>query len=368
MKTEPHSMRRTIRIVAITLCAATAAVTWAVPASHASPNSGGAHSRYANGLIAYVSDRDSASAEQVIDEVYVMEPRTRRVFRMTEDPAVEEWPTLSSDGRHLAWVRLPVDADGTPRLDQAQLWTCAIRYRKGAWSCLSPRQLVSLITPNSIAFSADGRSLYFSGAPGSDGDVDVFAVRLRGHRAPVNLTEEGPNEAAGFDNQPSASPDGRYLVFSRGILRIGADLFRQRVDGSGRVQLTNAPLNDVGADYSPDGNRLLFHSNRDGDFDVYWMRPEPENASNPAINLTDGLRSGADVTQERRPSWSPDGRQIAFWWHFTPSGFEDGEIYVMRADGSNPRNLTDNNVPSDASPRPIGDIMPNWGGPARRAS
>ena len=73
---------------------------------------------------------------------------------------------------------------------------------------------------------------------------------------------------------------------------------------------------------------------------------------------------------ERTPSFSPDGRQIAFWWFADlesdfPPGFADGEIYSMRADGSRVRNLTDNN-PTDPSALTKGDIHPDWGpSPAR---
>lgn len=68
--------------------------------------------------------------------------------------------------------------------------------------------------------------------------------------------------------------------------------------------------------------------------------------------------------QERFPSWSPDGRRIAYQRHieYDPSnpfdsGLSDSEIYTMRPDGSGATNLTDN----EAVRPPIGDIMPDWG-------
>ncbi len=47
------------------------------------------------------------------------------------------------------------------------------------------------------------------------------------------------------------------------------------------MQLTAAPLNDIAADYSPDGKQLMFHSNRDGDADIYTMKATVEGPTTP---------------------------------------------------------------------------------------
>ena len=126
---------------------------------------------------------------------------------------------------------------------------------------------------------------------------------------------------------------------------------------------------------SPDGRRLVFHSNRTdpSTFDVWTMRAAPEGPDNRAVDLTAGLRApGSDLpSQERRPSWSPDGRRIGFHW-FTDvpapcTGCTDGEVYSMRADGSDVRNETANNPVGGARPgTPYADITPDWGRIARR--
>ena len=168
------------------------------------------------------------------------------------------------------------------------------------------------------------------------------------------------------NSQPTVSPNGRYFVYSRGGGPTGADLYRRNIDGSNPVQLTAAPLNDNAADYSPDGKRLVFHSNRDGDADIYTMKATVEGPDNPAVNLTDSLESkdGTKASQERAPASHPTAdtshsggspnRQTV------QSGFTDGEIYTMRADGSQVRNLTNNN-PTDPAALSIGDIQPDWG-------
>jgi len=114
------------------------------------------------------------------------------------------------------------------------------------------------------------------------------------------------------------------------------DVYSVGADGSGLQRLTSHPLVDASqAAWSPDGRRILFGSNRDGDFEVYVMDVDGSNQT----NLT------RDPASDDSASWSPDGTSIAF------ASDRDGdyEIYVMNADGSEARQLTMNDV-EDASP------------------
>lgn len=320
------------------------------------------------GIIAFVSDRDS-TADAVVDEVYLLDPRTGSVDRATEDlPGFERWPTISPDGRSLAWVRGVLDETGAARPDLVELYRCDLRHRAGAWSCRHPRRVVGPVQENAIAWTPDSRSILYSEPVTADFDADLYAVDVCSGRT-QNLTNEAVVDGTGVQNsQPAVAPDGRSFVYSRGAGGpTGADLYRRDIDGSDPLQLTSARLNDIAADFSPDGERLVFHSNRDGDADIYTMRAAVEGPLNPATNLTDGLRSaeGKVASQERAPSYSPDGRHIAFWWFTEPAvgpsaGFTDGEIYRMRADGSRVRNLTDNN-PTDPAALSVADIQPDWG-------
>jgi Tol biopolymer transport system component len=106
------------------------------------------------------------------------------------------------------------------------------------------------------------------------------------------------------------------------------------------------------AGVSGEYGRIAFISDRDGDYDIWSMRP---NGSNP-INLT------ADSTAfEFGPSWRSDGRKIAFMSNrvtpTNPGPNPDYEIFVMHPDGSRVRQLTANT---------LDDEFPSWSPDGRK--
>jgi Tol biopolymer transport system component len=78
--------------------------------------------------------------------------------------------------------------------------------------------------------------------------------------------------------------------------------------------------------WSPDGQKIAFASERDGNREIYIMNPDGSDQT----RLTENHQS------DLFPTWSPDGKKIAFC---TKRDFAY-EVYVMNADGSNPVNLT----------------------------
>jgi len=108
------------------------------------------------------------------------------------------------------------------------------------------------------------------------------------------------------------------------------------------VRLTTSDAEDHWASWSPDGALIAFHTQRDGNREIYSMADDGSDASNLSRNEAEDLL----------PAWSPDGTQIAF---FTTRDYEPtetvsfpGAIWVMDADGSNQRPLTDRLVTASA--------------------
>ena len=107
------------------------------------------------------------------------------------------------------------------------------------------------------------------------------------------------------------------------------EIYVMDADGGNRENVSNHPVDDRDPDWSPDGTKIAFISNRNDDvYQVYVMDADGSNQ----IRLTDGPR------RKQGPDWSPDGQQIAFTVHVHVD-LEEGDdfphIAVMDANGNN---------------------------------
>ena len=98
------------------------------------------------------------------------------------------------------------------------------------------------------------------------------------------------------------------------------------VDGSNLTSLSNGTHDDFYPSFSPKNDRILFYSNRDGNYEIYSMNSDGTNV----------MRLTNDPGSDRNPRWAPDGERIAFVC--------DSSICVMNADGSGRIRLTDATV------------------------
>ena len=138
--------------------------------------------------------------------------------------------------------------------------------------------------------------------------------------APIKLTNSYS------DNWfPSWSPDGSRLAFESNRDGNG-EIYVMDVDGQNQTRLTDNDYRDWFPSWSPDGSRLAFISNRDGNYEIYVMDVDGQNQT----RLTD------NDYWDWFPSWSPDGLRLAFVSDRT----HYNEIYVMDVDGQNQTRLT----------------------------
>ena len=117
------------------------------------------------------------------------------------------------------------------------------------------------------------------------------------------------------------------------------DIYSMDINGNNLVQLTDHPASDEYPACSPDGRRIVFISDRGITGDLYVMDSDGSNV----VRLTQ------DNFPKGRPSWTPDGTKIAF----SSLRFAVGnwEIYLMDPDGNDPINLTNHKWL---------DVRPSW--------
>ncbi|MCD9194326.1 TolB family protein [Streptomyces albireticuli] len=272
----------------------------------------------------------------------------RLVYR-GEGRASAQNPAFSPDGRRMLFTLF----HGGYNEGAAALRMVPFDGR--AASPQGPRADTLLDEPDRAAVNLPGASWHPSAgvAFASDraGRDEVWVLPPGGGR-PVRVTEH--RGESGY-LEPSFSPDGEWIVFQESVeeetgneerrpsrAALGS-LWKVRRDGSGATRLLDGPA--TGTDnrqpnWSPKGDRLVFQRReRGGDsWALYVM-----NADGTGLRrLTDGSGEHTD------PSWSPDGRSVVF--SSTAGGLEVPQIFVIPAAGGAPVRVTRNPGGYDGAP------------------
>jgi Tol biopolymer transport system component len=198
-------------------------------------------------------------------------------------------------------------AQGMAQLDFSQTGT--LIYRSGeagvglltvAWLDGAGKTQPLLAKPGvygRLGLSPDGQRLAMEVTEGSGPYIWVYDWR-RDTMTRLTFT--------GGTNAPLWSPDGRYIAFATG--REGMSVTRS--DGSGKPQpLTQSKNVQLPWSFTPDGKRLAFMEQGIGTFHLWTVSLESDSAGLHAGKPEVFLQTQAD---ERYPSFSPDGRWIAY--------------------------------------------------------
>jgi TolB protein len=210
-------------------------------------------------------------------------------------------------------------------------------------------------------FSADGKQLIFQSTREGHGCDQIYSMNVDGSNVKMLSNGAGRTTCSYF------YPNGKRILYSSTHLGdkqcppkpdsskgyVWAvyptyDIFIANPDGSNPKQLTNTPGYDAETTITLDGKKLVFTSMRGGDLDIYTMDANGKNVRQLTNEL--GYDGG--------PFWSYDGKQIVYRAHHpqTEQQKQDYldllkqnlirptalEIWVMNADGSNKRQVTNN--------------------------
>ena len=150
---------------------------------------------------------------------------------------------------------------------------------------------------------------------------NIFTMNSDG----TNQTNITNNPA--FDDAPSYSPNGAKIAFSTN--RDGnSEIYVMNADGSSPVRLTNNSASDISPNYSYDGASIVFVSDRDGNQEIYKMNADGTNQ----VRLT------TDAQNQHVPAFSPDGQKIIFTTNATMTPWK---LWMMNADGTNQQQFPD---------------------------
>lgn len=172
----------------------------------------------------------------------------------------------------------------------------------------TPKQITPRGPSYMHGWSPNGKDLVFCGE--RNGEFDVYKIPAAGGKE-IRLTD-----AKGLDDGPEYTPDGQFIYFNSvrsGLMQI----WRMKPDGSQQEQITNDSLNNWFAHISPDGKWFVYLS--------FLPQETPAGIHPPYKHVyirllpIDGKGSpkvlayvyGGQGTINT-PSWSPDGKQIAF--------------------------------------------------------
>jgi Tol biopolymer transport system component len=286
----------------------------------------------AGGRIAFESNRDGNS------EIWSMDTKGGNLQQLTfTNPGVTNTkPSIAPDGNTIAFERTVDNFDGG---GDTQVF---LMNADGS----GERQLTTSAQGQNGGpeFSPDGSRIAFH--TNRNGHFQIYVMNADG----TNQTPVTPDVASINDQSPTWNPSGTEIAFDRSGGSFGSDpeIFRFNLNTGAFAQLTNNAVSDTYPKWSPDGQQILFVSNRSGTVSVWKM------SAVDGSNAVD--ESGASI-YDADETWSPDGSHIAF---VRDSGGQAFNVWTARPElgfGTNPHaelQITNGGSPSRNS-------FPDWG-------
>jgi eukaryotic-like serine/threonine-protein kinase len=248
--------------------------------------------------------------------VALISARTGAIQRLmqSEKREVDAFPSFSPDGNSLAFAR--------------RLATGFIQLAISSPSGAPPRVIASNYTGiYGIVWTPDGKSLIYAASRGETRGV----WRISAAATPQDQPEALPVPPG---ERPCMSRPGKNGASRMAIQVSGIDTNIWRLDLATKqaVPVISSTRAELYPQYSPEGSRIAFASDRSGAFEIWVANADGTNQ----VQLT-AFRSRAAA-----PRWSPDGRELVF----SAVGASHRGIYVVDARGGEPREVAKGFRPS----------------------
>lgn len=325
----PHRLLH-LRFAPCVLSLLVAAAVLAGPASRA-------HATFAgeNGRIAFTRFLEGGNSK-----ILNANPRRGTARVMAHRPHTNWFPDFSPDGQDLLFTSTNFEGSRPDRL-------FSIEFDGSGAERLAADCTGQCLGDSSAAYAPDGKQIVFERAFGPVVDdnarkVELYIAKPSGRNARPIPLDIGHREL----HDAQWAPDGERLAVN--VLNghkpgTPSAIYVFRADGSRLRRITPMGLNAGTPDWSPNGRRIVFNSNYEGqdNAEIYTVRPNGKG-------LTRVLRQRGHHNAFEA-SWSPNGRRIAF---AKQSGRRPPHIWTMRKDGSHLVQVTR----GDAA-----DVQPDWG-------
>jgi Tol biopolymer transport system component/DNA-binding winged helix-turn-helix (wHTH) protein len=277
---------------------------------------GGRMSWHPSGQWLVISDRNSTQEPLALFLLSIETGEKRRLTSPPKGVLGDFYPAVSPDGKAIVFSRgISEQGSDLYLLELSEdLRPVGEPQRITFWQRCTDQ----------LAWWPDGNSILFaSGA--SCFNKTLWQMAIRGPARRLGEPERLPFGGEGFWLMPAISRQGR-VVYVQNVR--AAHIWRMELGESHRV--VNMPMNSTRLDhvpqYSPDGKRIAFASDRSGSNEIWLCDADGSNV----MKLTSF--GGPYVAN---PAWSPDGGRIALTAR--PGGIS--EIYIVNADGGRPERL-----------------------------